>query len=264
MHIRLYPLRFTFRARENVSFANHAANRLRGAFGAILHKLDRAAVFQPVSESGPSGFRDRPRPYVFRAHHLDGAAIAPGETFEFGFHWFDRNPASLDLAIRAFGELSGAELLEVQGSEAPVQVSLDPVANRVDRVTICFQTPTELKVDGRIAAQPEFGVLAARVRDRISTLCALYGEGPLDLNFREFRQRAARVRMRTCDIRHVEASRRSGRTGQVHSLGGFTGHAEYEGDLAQFVPFLEAAYWTGVGRQTAWGKGVLAVTYRAE
>ncbi|MGB9605238.1 MAG: CRISPR system precrRNA processing endoribonuclease RAMP protein Cas6, partial [Bryobacteraceae bacterium] len=40
----------------------------------------------------------------------------------------------------------------------------------------------------------------------------------------------------------------------------FTGEVEYEGDVAEFVPYLEAAQWTGVGRQTVWGKGELAVT----
>jgi hypothetical protein len=38
------------------------------------------------------------------------------------------------------------------------------------------------------------------------------------------------------------------------------GEAEYEGDLTEFVPYLRAAHWTGVGRQTAWGKGALAIT----
>jgi hypothetical protein len=37
------------------------------------------------------------------------------------------------------------------------------------------------------------------------------------------------------------------------------GEAQYEGDLAEFVPFLEAAQFTGVGRQTVWGKGQIEV-----
>jgi len=31
--------------------------------------------------------------------------------------------------------------------------------------------------------------------------------------------------------------------------------AEYEGQLGEFIPYLEAAQWTGVGRQCVWGKG---------
>jgi hypothetical protein len=66
--------------------------------------------------------------------------------------------------------------------------------------------------------------------------------------------------MTRCEIRRVEVERRSGRTGQSHSIGGFAGVAEYEGDLREFLPFLEAAQWTGVGRQAVWGKGEIAVT----
>jgi hypothetical protein len=29
--------------------------------------------------------------------------------------------------------------------------------------------------------------------------------------------------------------------------------------MAEFLPYLEAARWTGVGRQTVWGKGEIAV-----
>jgi hypothetical protein len=56
-------------------------------------------------------------------------------------------------------------------------------------------------------------------------------------------------------MQSVDIRRRSSRTGQTHGIGGFTGFAEYEGDLAEFLPWLEAAQWTGVGRQSVWGKG---------
>ena len=29
-------------------------------------------------------------------------------------------------------------------------------------------------------------------------------------------------------------------------------------DVAEFLPYLEIARWTGVGRQTVWGKGEIA------
>jgi hypothetical protein len=61
--------------------------------------------------------------------------------------------------------------------------------------------------------------------------------------------------MTRCETRRLDIRRRSSRTGQAHGIGGFSGFAEYEGDLAEFVPWLEAAQWTGVGRQSVWGKG---------
>ena len=41
--------------------------------------------------------------------------------------------------------------------------------------------------------------------------------------------------------------------------GGFVGEADYEGNLTEFVPFLKAAEWTGVGRHTVWGKGAILI-----
>jgi hypothetical protein len=266
LYFRLYPLRLRFRAREALSFPpGAAANRLRGAFGAILHKLEFAPMFAPTSEDGPSGIVDQPRPFVFRASHLDGRTVAPGETFHFDFHWFDLRRPSLDIVIRAFRELAVAELMDVHGADTPLALCLDPAGDRVSHVAILFKTPTELKADGEVVDRPEFGVLASRIRDRISTLRTLYDDGPLTIDFREFGERAARVHMTRCDIQRVEASRRSSRTGQSHSLGGFVGQAEYEGDLTEFIPYLRAAHWTGVGRQTAWGKGELTLpTQRPE
>ncbi len=53
----------------------------------------------------------------------------------------------------------------------------------------------------------------------------------------------------------ADVQRRSSKTGQKHSLGGFTGWVDYEGEYSKFLPWVQAARWTGVGRQTVWGKG---------
>ena len=165
----------------------------------------------------------------------------------------------VDQVMAAFARLPRAELTSVAGGDAPLVLSLAPLTEPVDRVSVRFVTPTELKTEGGLVECPEFGVLVSRIRDRVSSLRERYDDGPLDIDFRAFGERAARVRMTHCDIRRVDVSRRSSRTGQVHSIGGFVGEAEYEGDLAEFVPYLRAAAWTGVGRQTVWGKGALEV-----
>ena len=67
------------------------------------------------------------------------------------------------------------------------------------------------------------------------------------------------VELRRSDLVWEQVKRKSGRTGQVHPIGGFTGEAEYAGDLAEFLPWLRAARWVGVGRQTVWGKGDVRV-----
>ena len=245
-----------------------------------------ARMFEPSAISdGPSGLADWPRPFVFRATQLDGRTIGAGTRFSFDFNLFDMQNPAVAYLVLAFSELAKdglgprrgrAELVEVlradtgaclyDGESArfrsdapPMELSLDALPERVEKVRIQFVTPTELKSGQQLAERPEFAVLAGRIRDRLSTLRELYGDGPLTIDFRGFGERAAQVTMTRCNLKQVDVERRSSRTGQVHSNGGFIGEAEYEGELAEFIPYLRAAKWTGVGRQTVWGKGEIAI-----
>jgi len=308
---RLYPLRFSFVAREPIHFpAGKSSNILRGAFGLIFRRIaclpqctgarecewrascPYARMFEPTAVAGaPSGLADSPRPFVFRATHLDGHTIKAGESFHFDLNLLDvHSPAVASLVLafeqlareglgprRSRVELACVSQLDAQGDPAaaifngsslvieqnapPLELNLAPSAEPVSRLRVRFLTPTELKSGHQLAERPEFPILAARIRDRISTLRELYSDGPLTIDFRAFGERAALVRTTRCDIQRVEIVRRSSRTGQVHSIGGFTGEAEYEGDLTEFVPYLFAAKWTGVGRQTVWGKGEISLEY---
>lgn len=250
-----------------MQFAAMAANTLRGAFGYALRETagDRfQAIFSPgASGKHPSGLADLPRPFVFRSRHLDSAIIEPGQTFHFDVHLFSSLVDIFTAAFEAMGQRgigAGSSRLLLRTVETePITLSLEPGAQPVDAVSVEFLTPTELKSREHIAPQPLFPILFARVRDRIATLHALYGGGPLEIDFRAMGERAAAIGTSACDIRVVAATRRSSRTGQRHSIGGFTGAARYEGPLAEFLPWLQAAAFTGVGRQTTWGKGELRV-----
>jgi len=160
----------------------------------------------------------------------------------------------------ATARLYDGQTLVGQREARPLTLSLAANGDAVSRVRVRFVTPTELKSGHEVVSRPEFGVLAARIRDRVSKLRELYGEGPLEMDFRAFGERAAKVRMVRCEFGRVEVERRSAKTGQVHPIGGFVGEAEYEGALWEFVPWLKAARWCGVGRQTVWGKGEVDTT----
>jgi hypothetical protein len=243
MNLDLFTARLRFINRRAVDFpAFGAANLIRGQFGRELfqnrHELYERLFAPPRRIEGPSGFKDPPRPYVLRTRHLDGRRFAAGETLEFFVNVFD------------------LKLLAEFGSDVQEQLSLNLAPSRpASRTRIGFISPTELKG----AEQPEFGVLLARLRDRVSSLRALYGAGELEIDFRAFGERARQVAMSRCAIQDVDRMRISRRSGQRHSIGGFIGEAVYEGDLGEFLPFLEAGAFTGVGRQTVWGKGEIAL-----
>jgi hypothetical protein len=280
-HFDLLRARFHFRALDPLYFPpGKAANVLRGAFGTILRKTacaptcrdapsceirnscTYARVFEPqAANPGPSGLKDWPRPFVFRAAWLEGVVPA-GTVFHFDLHLFDLREGLLPDLIQTFEQLlregigpgrGKAGLLSVEPSS--VRISLDAEAEPAPRCQVRFVTPTELKS----APTPDFGVLFARLRDRLSTLRSLYGSGPLDVDFRAMGERAEKVKMTRCEVRTLEVDRRSGKTGQVHGIGGLVGMTEYEGDLAEFLPYLRAGRWVGVGRHTVWGNGEIEV-----
>jgi hypothetical protein len=232
-----------------------AGNVLRGALGNVLREVacpeDYARIFEPAStHAGPSGLSDWPRPFVFRGAALNGRTVQTGERFCFGLHLFDTRPSAFDHFTRAFAEW--ADLISVE--HECMAVDLNPPAAPVSRIRVEFQTPTELIANGQCATG-QFSVLLSRARDRVSSLRSLYGAGPLEIDFRGLAERGRTVKTVRIELRRVTVERRSSRTGQRHGIGGFVGFAEYEGDLAEFLPYLEAAQWTGVGRHCTWGNG---------
>lgn len=265
---RICAQRYKFRALDRVVFPpGKAANVLRGALGKLLWgSEDFARFFAPRQEGGPSGLADPPRPFVFRAAHLNRCVVEPGEDFFFDLHIFDLRAPLADAFARVIPELPNAGLGPGQprveflaDSSAPVFHSVDLKAREPgSEVTVVFRTPVDLK-SAQLSSPSEipFGVLFARVRDRVGTLSSLYGGCPLDIDYKSTGERADLIRTVQCEIRYRDVSRRSGSTGDTHPIGGFTGKARYEGDVAEFMPYLRAAWWTGVGRHTAWGNGVI-------
>jgi CRISPR-associated endoribonuclease Cas6 len=289
MTFDFYSIRFVFSALDPIHFPpGQPGNILRGAFGNSFRGIvcspdcpgarecpsrescDYARIFEPAaSAGGPSGLRDRPRPFVFRASYLDGKTIQDGERFWFDVHLFEtRNPPLEPLSL-AFGRLAKEGLGPLRGradlvsvEQRPISIALEANGQEARFLRVEFLTPTELKTGDRLAERPEFEMLFARARDRVSALRTLYGAGPLEIDFRAMGERAATIRMTRCKLRQVKVERHSSRTGQVHGIGGFVGAAEYEGALTEFLPYLEAAQWTGIGRHCGWGNGEFRLKVR--
>jgi hypothetical protein len=305
-----YRFRFHFRSAGALHFPPYkSGNIVRGAFGDLFRKIvcmpschdaktcevratcPYARVFEPQAArgEGPSGLVDWPRPFVFRAAHLDGRTILNGEAFHFDAHIFDVRDPALPYFVLAFAQLArdglgpgrgradltAVDQLDLNGATAarvfngerfqtaslsgPSAVDLSEATEHIGNIRVQFLTPTELKSGRQVADRPEFGILFGRLRDRISALRALYGTGPLEIDFRALGERAARIQMLRCELKRMEVDRRSSRTQQRHPLGGFVGEAEYKGDLGEFLPYLWLGQWVGVGRQTVWGKGHLEI-----
>ena len=258
----------------------------------IAQDCPYAQVFEPRWESGPSGLTDPPRAFVFRPTGLEGRNLQPGEAFSFDLHLFSPRPDLLAYFVLAFRQLgvegigpgrARVELVRVNavnetgepgaavfengslagsaGEGIALNLSAhEPATQPAPGILrIQFLTPTEFKEAGSVAVRPEFGPLFRRLANRIGNLCALYQSERPAANLEALTHAADRMRIVGGTVSWAEVERRSSKTGQRHSLGGFTGtvdyQADYQGNYGPFLPWLRAARWTGVGRQTVWGKG---------
>jgi hypothetical protein len=283
LQLGILPLRFVFRAVDPIYFPpGKSTNIFRGAFGLIFRRIacdprcgdastcarardcSYARMFEPRAHgSGPSGLQDQPRPFVLRAASLDGKRFSAGETFELTVNVFDPAVPALEYFRLTFVQLlreglgPGRPRVELTDAAKMPDVSVDLLSGRqeIGKLRVDFLTPTELKSGGLVLREPRFDALFARARDRVSALLGLYQSVVPDVDFRGMGERARAVRPVQVNVREIEFERRSARTGQRHGMGGFVGSTEYEGELGEFVPWLDAAQWTGVGRLTVWGNG---------
>lgn len=139
------------------------------------------------------------------------------------------------------------------------------------RIRIMFRTPMLLKSgshkaeNGRIIPakeirnRPQFGVLARRLRDRLSALCLFFGEPWHHPNFAALGERSDAVQLVHSDTVWLTRTRTSTRTGQTHEISGFIGEADYEfptpESLAEFRPLLQLGQYLHIGKNAPWGNG---------
>jgi hypothetical protein len=244
---------------------------LRGALGTVLRQTsDYERIFAPKLAQGPSGLQDPPRPFVFRCGHLNGVRVKTGNDFWFDLHLFSRGH-SIDLFAGAFRKL-GEEGMGIERGRARLEsvealtVAEPLIPQNVSELEVQFITPTEMKSEhGGDEAQQiaSFGTLLKRARDRVASLATLYGDGAPDLDFVGLGLRAEQIQTVQSDLKLIDVERKSTHTGLAHSIGGFIGHVQYAGPLTEFLPVLQAAVWTGVGRHTVWGQGEIRLSYGA-
>jgi hypothetical protein len=217
-----------------------------------------ALLFEPRWDRGPSGYRNAPRPFVLRHRAPLGLVL----------NVFDlRAPLEkLEAAVGAMADAGigpGRAKVRLRSFEPQPVLRLSLCGKPgIGRMTVRFATATELKTAGAVRPEPEFALLIERLAERVWALGTFYQQWP-SWDYRALLEEARLVRLVQWESRYEHRQRRSSRTGQTHPLGGFIGTATYEGPVGQFLPLLEIGRWTGVGRQTVWGKGEICLVSSA-
>jgi CRISPR-associated endoribonuclease Cas6 len=245
--------RFEFEPGRNVAAsAGTLSNALRGAFGAALRSTSIQAYakwFDPHWREGPSGYRDAPRPFVLRwtGGSVDLIFFQTGEPAE-------EIEQALQIAIQQITSADAVRLKRMPELQMPLD-GTDEYGN----LRLIFATPTELKSEGKILTEPHFFCLIESLAERVRTLGRLYQSWPEEFTFQSVLEAAKTVKTIDWNWERKDSWRRSARSGRVHSVGGYTGWADYLGPLGRALPLLEVGRWTGIGRQTVWGKGEIGI-----
>ncbi len=264
MPFRVSSVRFKFEgAGKFQPPAGGETDLFRGALGAELRSSSEiyGRWFDPRWPDGPSGLRDAPRPFVLS---WAGAEDSKSDVFALELTLFETVPLLevIEPAMKAAIERrTGASRIWIEHKTSVLDLPFEkPQPGECDRLRLHFLTPIELKSSGKVLCEPDFPVLIERLAERVWALGRLYQHWRPDFDVRPWLETAKGVRRTDWEWHRSDWHRRSARSGAVHSVGGYTGWADYEGSLGAIVPLLEIGRWTGVGRQTVWGKGRIEIS----
>ncbi len=128
------------------------------------------------------------------------------------------------------------------------------------KILVRLLTPLRVKYRGEFQDRLTFDLLARSALRRISFLEKAYGSGEPEMDYGGVIKRASLVTTERDQIRWQECPRYSARQRTRMSMGGMVGEVIFAGpDLAQYLPLLNYCQEVGLGKQTAFGHGRIAV-----
>lgn len=178
------------------------------------------------------------------------------------------SPQGLEHHVLAEGE-NVVRLPAAAISHPELVQSAAVIAGRIDptqpRLGIHYLTPLRLVVDGRLLKSPDFGVLFARLLERLDDLAIQYAEG--ERRSPDELQRlwglANRVRLVESQAAWADIPSGSSRSGQRTWISGLIGLAWYSAPVEIWPELLPWLLWgeiAQVGKDTAKGNGVFRIS----
>lgn len=250
-----------------------------------------AQTFERQSPSDSLRQAAPPHPYVIETLDDQATRFPPNAPFSFDLLLFGETNSYLPYFVYAFqlmGERGigqytnrGAGRFRLCGVTNQGVNLFDPVANKLapfqptpvpwptlsddDRsseVTLQIVTPLRLKNNNQLQAELPFQILIRAALRRISALFATYGSGEPPLDYRGLTHRAALIETVASTLNWTEMERYSNRQHEKMLFGGMTGTVTYRGAIAPYRPLLELACDWHLGKQTTFGLGKIACTWK--
>ncbi|MEW5920378.1 MAG: CRISPR system precrRNA processing endoribonuclease RAMP protein Cas6 [Bacillota bacterium] len=245
-----------------------------------------------IFETGPpphtdalSKYESIPRPFVLEPPLETKRDYLPGEMLHFHLILIGRAGRYLPYFIIVFREMGEAglgqgrrpfSLAEVAAcgleEEVPIYAAETGVVKNLDlsysgkqllerlpekaaRIRLAFDTPVQLKDQGKTVSRPDFHIFFRQALRRISSLAYFHQGEPLRVDYPALAERSRQVALTENTTRRHDWERYSRRQQQRLNMGGLVGTVVYEGALDEFLPFLVLGEQVHVGKNTVFGLG---------
>ena len=291
--------RFRFHAIESISFPEFTGSLWRGVFGQALLKhccgtsphqptCLYSRIFEPEKSHYSLGdmmtrhYNHIPTPYIFKVTPRQACTYSPGDEFDLLLLLVGSANQYLQTVIRALktaaenglGQSQGkAKLIDVvqmsgQGQQTLVYADsmfFKPTAMRIVQtpdfsspLRVSLQMPLNLGDKGKEFLLSRF--LMGVVR-RVSLLQLFYGDSPLDVDFVNLKQQAAKIQAKT-RLSSAGWKRYSSRKKMEQPLKGWVGELFLQGEgLEALWPYLYLGQWLHTGKSTNMGLGRYQIEY---
>jgi len=129
------------------------------------------------------------------------------------------------------------------------------------RLTLRFLTPTRIKYRGKLTSQIDFEIFTRNLLRRLSWLAEVHCGEKWELEWRKLLSKAnERVKTINSHLRWYGWQRYSRRQNTRIAMGGFIGEITFEGELAEFLPFIKLGEYLHIGGGTVYGLGKYRIT----
>ena len=228
-----------------------------------------------------------PHPFVLEPPLEEKTVYQPGETITIGLILFGEINHKLPYFIYAFDEMGrigmgkrvggqrgrfkleevrwGAETIfnpvdgKIRLPDSLPQLSLKTGRSEgsADSLTVKLLTPLRFKRNGRLDDTLPFDQLVRLSLRRASSLLVTFDGGEPPLDYQGMIERASAVHTVSADLVWKDLERYSARQKKRIPLGGLSGSISYSGNLREFLPLIDFATRTHLGKNTSFGLGML-------
>ncbi len=124
-----------------------------------------------------------------------------------------------------------------------------------NRVTLRFLTRARIKYNGDPVIDLDFEIFMVNLLGRLESIARVHSDEKWDFDKIGLIKRSKDIRTVNNDLKWKDLKRRSNRQNVEMEKGGLLGEITYEGELAEFMPFIKLGEFLHIGGGTAYGLG---------